>query len=609
MNGANERTGSTVNRRFFRIEALNLFKAVLLPLLILGLAVGITNNRMMNREIDGHYQSKIDYISERMNSLTIDIERLTYSLTTNPAVTVRLKSAMQNAGEGGIKSEEYAVYNAVMDLIFATCSRNPYIESFYIYFEAGGESFISNEKRLTTLSEHEDTAWYELYLQQDPFVNKWSRVRTIEREGKTKDVLTVFSRIFAGGNGSDRGVLVLNLDRAEINALLDTLGDSRDVSICIADEEENVIFSNEVFCKTYGDSLPGFFPEFQSEDPSFFDIRHDSVFYTCSDREMSSYGWHLLSFISVSDLYRSSRQITGSMVLILLIVMMFGIVFAYRMAKQNSRDVMKLEHSFKLAREGVFPGAGKASYSPYGAALMDLMDTFLDKEYRKVRSADRRHHIKLLELQALQAQLNPHFLFNTMTTIQWKAIALTGGSNAASEMLENLSDILHYVLDNGVAPARLDEELMITDSYVSIQKIRYAGEFEYAVHCDEHLYDRRVMRMLLQPLVENSISHGMRGNGETLHVDVEISCPEDMLLICVRDDGQGMDKERLAQVREGLKGAKTKNGKHIGLYNVNKRVELTYGAEYGVDIDSREGEGTCIRIRLPLDSTAPDEAV
>ena len=117
------------------------------------------------------------------------------------------------------------------------------------------------------------------------------------------------------------------------------------------------------------------------------------------------------------------------------------------------------------------------------------------------------------------------------------------------------------------------------------------------------------MRMLLQPLVENSISHGMRGNGETLHVDVEISCPEDMLLICVRDDGQGMDKERLAQVREGLKGAKTKNGKHIGLYNVSKRVELTYGAEYGVDIDSREGEGTCIRIRLPLDSTAPDEAV
>lgn len=609
MNGVNERTGSRVNRRFFRIEALNLFKAVLLPLLTLGLAVGFTNNQMMNREIDGHYQSKIDYISERMNSLAIDIERLTYSLTTNPAVTVRLKSAMQNAGEKGIKSEEYAVYNAVMDLIFATCSRNPYIESFYIYFEAGGESFISNEKRLTTLSEHEDTAWYALYQQQDPFINKWSRIRTIEREGKTKDVLTVFSRIFAGGNGSDRGVLVLNLDRTEINALLDTLGDSRDVSICIADEEENVIFSNEVFRKSYGDFLPVFFPGFQIDGSSFFDICHNNTFYICSDREMSSYGWHLLSFISDSDLYRSSRQITSWMVLILLTVMMFGIFFAYRMAKQNSRDVMKLEHSFELAREGVFPREGKASYSPYGAALMDLMDTFLDKEYRMVRSADRRHHMKLLELQALQAQLNPHFLFNTMTTIQWKAISLTGGSNDASEMLENLSDILHYVLDNSVVPARLDEELMITDSYVSIQKVRYAGEFEYRVHCDEHLYDRRVMRMLLQPLVENSISHGMRGNGETLHVDVEISCAEDMLLIYVRDDGQGMDEERLAQVREGLKGAKMKNGKHIGMYNVNKRVELTYGAEYGVDINSRKGEGACIRIRLPLEKTNPPEAV
>ena len=285
---------------------------------------------------------------------------------------------------------------------------------------------------------------------------------------------------------------------------------------------------------------------------------------------------------------------------------LFGIIFAIRGARQNQQDIAHVEQALQLAREGVLTGE-KTEAASYGETMQSVIGSFLDEDYQKVRSADRYHHMKLLELQALQAQMNPHFLFNTMTTIQWKTISLTGGGNAASDMIENLSDIMHYVLDNGVTPARLGEELMITDSYVAIQKSRYADNFRYSCTCDEHLFDLFVMRMLLQPLVENSISHGMQSDGTVLHVAVDIRRNKEMLEITVTDDGIGMDSARLQEVKEGLDRPRTEDGRHIGLYNVNKRIALTYGEEYRIAIDSELGRGTTISIHVPIDSMETSE--
>ena len=596
----------TVNRRFFRIEAANLFGMVLLPLLLLGVAVCILNTHAMNRETDDSYRSRINYISEHISSLTQDIERLTYSLTTSPAVTVRLKAAMQHVPQGGVQIGEYATYNAVLDLVYASCGRNPYIDSVYIYFEDGEDFFISSGKRLTHLREAKDTAWHDAYLHQDPFVNKWSEIRRITRDdGGTEEVLTVYSRIFAGGTGSDRGVLVMNIDCAAVDALLSQLDEGRAYAICVLDEQANVLFSNTVFGRLYGSSVPAYYTPGARAGEEVYTVRWNGRAYRCTDRALSAYGWRIAAFTDQGILYETSARMLFILAAMLGLTILFGIVFAYRVARQNSLDVAHVERALQLAREGAPYEETPAESSPYGETMTSVIRSFLDEDYQRVRSADRRHHMKLLELQALQAQLNPHFLFNTMMTIQWKAIGLTGGSNAASDMLENLSDILHYVLDNGVRPARLGEELMITDSYVAIQQIRYADTFRYSCVCDEHLFDLRVMRMLLQPLVENSISHGMHSDGAVLHVSVRIREHRGMLEIAVEDDGVGMDPARLQQVRDNLDRPRTEDGRHIGLYNVNKRIALTYGEAYRIQIDSREGVGTTISIRVPIEDAQP----
>ena len=119
---------------------------------------------------------------------------------------------------------EYAVYNAVLDLIYASSYRNKYVDSIYLYFEDGERYFISSKKRLTNLDEYEDTQWYEDYLSSDPFVGTWASMRQVNTaDGESRRFLTIYHRIFAGGTGSDRGVLVLNIDQSYMNELLDSL--------------------------------------------------------------------------------------------------------------------------------------------------------------------------------------------------------------------------------------------------------------------------------------------------------------------------------------------------------------------------------------------------
>ena len=599
-----------MRKRFFGVAATSLFTMVLLPLIVLGLAVGAVNNHVLRREIDQSNARQIRFVSERVSGVTGDLEKLNQSLSTNPAVTLRLKSAMQHAARGGIQESEYAVYNAVLDLIYASSYRNKYVDSIYLYFEDGERYFISSKKRLTNLDEYEDTQWYEDYLSSDPFVGTWASMRQVNTaDGESRRFLTIYHRIFAGGTGSDRGVLVLNIDQSYMNELLDSLNGGWHTASCVSDASGNVLFSNSEYRARFAQN--GTTPDevetagLDADELTRLDVTIQKEKYVCLMQPLSVYGWRMIFLSPVESLYQAPNRVFQIMLLMLAVTMLFGVWFTYQLARQNSRDINNVIRSIQRAKQGKTVEKSKGEQEDYSVMLQNVVDTFLEKEYLSVQLAERRHHAKLLELQALQMQLNPHFLYNTMSTIQWRTMALTGGRNDASDMIENLSDLLHYVLDSRTEWATLREELAVTESYVAIQKIRHQNQFDYICCCPQEAMDARVMKMMLQPLVENSISHGMKED-ERLNVRVNVELNGDYLCIRVSDDGEGIDEEKLKQVRKGLKSAYTENGRHIGLYNVNKRITLVYGETYGVEIESGYGKGTTITLKLPL---VKDEAL
>ncbi len=205
--------------------------------------------------------------------------------------------------------------------------------------------------------------------------------------------------------------------------------------------------------------------------------------------------------------------------------------------------------------------------------------------------------LRKAEFELLQAQINPHFLYNTLDAIVWSAEA--GNQKQVVKMVGSLSDFFRSSLNKGKEEVTVREELQHVRSYLEIQQIRYQDILKYEIDVPESLFGYEIPKITIQPVVENALYHGIkekRGGGT---IRVEGSEGEEDFTIRVIDDGSGMDPERLLEVQKGLTDKDPEAKKIYGLYNVNERIRLGYGEEYGISITSESGVGTTVTIRLP----------
>ena len=209
--------------------------------------------------------------------------------------------------------------------------------------------------------------------------------------------------------------------------------------------------------------------------------------------------------------------------------------------------------------------------------------------------------LRKAEFELLQAQINPHFLYNTLDAIVWSAEA--GNQKQVVKMVGSLSEFFRSSLNKGKELVRVREELSHARSYLEIQQIRYQDILSYEIEVPEELFEYEIPKITVQPIVENALYHGIknrRGGGKITITGEE---GDNDYRIIVTDDGIGMDGERLSQITEGLSGKNPGDVKIYGLYNVNERIKLFYGEEYGISIESEYDKGTRVVIRLPKKST------
>jgi two-component system sensor histidine kinase YesM len=208
--------------------------------------------------------------------------------------------------------------------------------------------------------------------------------------------------------------------------------------------------------------------------------------------------------------------------------------------------------------------------------------------------------LKKAELRALQAQINPHFLYNTLDTIIW--MAESKKTNQVIEIVRALSNFFRISLSKGRDWITIGEEIERTRSYLTIQKMRYRDIVDYQIEMDEGVAGNTVLKLVLQPLVENALYHGIKNKrqGGTIMVRAK-PLKEDQILLQVEDNGIGFTPEKLAQLQTELADdtGEIKLESGFGIGNVNKRIKLYYGREYGVSIKSECHAGTCVTIVIP----------
>ena len=215
---------------------------------------------------------------------------------------------------------------------------------------------------------------------------------------------------------------------------------------------------------------------------------------------------------------------------------------------------------------------------------------------------------KNTELWLLQAQINPHFLYNTLDTVVWMAEA--GDSKKVVDMITALSSFLRIGLNKGKKFIQIREEIRHIESYLKIQKFRYDDILEYSIEIEDSLYDMRILKLLLQPLVENALYHGIKYKREGGGIRIRGYEKDNNIILEVIDNGVGMDENKLNKIKAVIENTSLENsdiirttGDSFGLYNVAERIRLYYGNEYGLDIDSKENIGTKVTIVLPIEHT------
>ena len=197
----------------------------------------------------------------------------------------------------------------------------------------------------------------------------------------------------------------------------------------------------------------------------------------------------------------------------------------------------------------------------------------------------------------LASQINPHFLYNTLEIIRMKA--RINHQPEIEELVKMLAKILRSNVSAGDMDVPLQQELTLVESYLKIQQYRFDERLEYRINVEEALRKIPVLPLILQPLVENSIIHGMEDKEGVVHIDISACWDGEDVLVIVEDDGLGIEPEMLKALREGL-NSRELNKTHIGICNVHQRLRLKYGAEYGLTIESEAGSYTRVAVRLPF---------
>jgi sensor histidine kinase YesM len=228
--------------------------------------------------------------------------------------------------------------------------------------------------------------------------------------------------------------------------------------------------------------------------------------------------------------------------------------------------------------------------------IQNKMNTLINSEYSS------KILLKQAELDALQSQINPHFLYNTLETIRGQAISF--GAQDIEQMISALAELFRYsIIDKG-SMIKLEEEIKNVNNYLLIQKYRFGSKFTVDVQIDEDTFNHKVPKLLLQPLVENAFQHGLEIKTGKGTVVIKSYRTQNRLIIQVFDNGIGIEKEKLDEINQYLDKDKdfrmNKFTLRIGLLNVNERIKLNFGNEYGIKLYSTKDSGTMVEVTLPL---------
>ncbi|AZK46101.1 sensor histidine kinase [Paenibacillus lentus] len=319
----------------------------------------------------------------------------------------------------------------------------------------------------------------------------------------------------------------------------------------------------------------------------------------------SDLGWTYLNMTPFNSMFRTISFVKELVTIIFILILFIGIAFGVKLSRSITRPIEQLIKKMRKIEKGDLDNLEEQSLGEVPKTsqteVEHLQRTF-KMMIQRIRELINQNYAKQLviresELKALQAQINPHFLYNTLDSINW--LAKVNGQKQISQMVESLGFLLRSSLDDGTSLVTLKSELEIIRSYVTIQRIRFEERLDFELEVPDEYLDALIPKMTLQPLLENAIHYALEPKIDPCHIRIiveKLTEKHGALNIRVEDDGPGMTADFITELRGGRVQTR---GKGIGLSNIEERIKLTFGSEWGIRIESEPNVRTAIHVRIP----------
>lgn len=518
--------------------------------------------------------------SNRIEDELKNIEEVTYKILTDDVIQHALIRSKQNLS----KYEKYQIEQEVWEKLTSYIGAERYIQSIHLFdhsgkeFRAGGvSSMILYDQKEYVMKKAEDengsNSWISLEDDEDTIFSarqiksyenlSLENLGTLIVEVKLKDIVKELPREWEG-----EGFIAI----------------SKGEDIFFA---EDTTLANLDKLQLTTNSKQGY--QIQSIYGRSFFVTHSKSPYA---------NWTYWNVLPFGTMFAKVTMIKFLVIFLFLTISISAILLIIRFSERITNPIGNLVSAMKFVQKGDFKVAESFTPSQYHDEvgilhrnffiMIEQINDLIKENYEK------QLLIKDTEFKALQSQINPHFLYNTLESINW--LAKVNQQQQISRMVESLGYLLRNAISIKDDVITVREEMEMVEHYVTIQKFRFEERLVFTLFIDEKVKDCMIPKLVLQPLVENAIHYALEMMVEPCEIRVTAFKEDDYLHLLVEDNGPGMDNQQLAQVKNGE--MKTR-GNGIGLQNIDARIKFVFGQEYGLQLDSELGKGTQVLIVIP----------
>lgn len=397
------------------------------------------------------------------------------------------------------------------------------------------------------------------------------------------------------GDGEQEGLLILNLNARILGKTAFLKQKITDHQIgFLVDGAGNVIFADS---SMPADLLPSVMEQYKA-GKRMFEVSLDQKDYFCYAQCNGLTGWITFVTIATEELFPGGDTLRNYMMVLVAALVLAAVLLLMYLSRKITKPLRELNEGMKQVYGGNFDVRLDNVRTDEVGELTDTFNYMVNEIQVLVNQVYREQlSQKSAEMEALQAQINPHFLYNSLDSINWMLI--DRNEMDISNVVVALGKLMQYSMDTSVSMVPLREEYRNVRDYMVVQHNRLEDQLEYELNLEPGLEEVSVPKLILQPLVENAIKHGVLKSNRPCLVTVWTRQKRDHIRITVRDNGAGMDSETLEACRRGLQGTE-KSQKSIGLPNVARRLQLHFGGKCTFSVESAPDQGTEISLLIPL---------